>query len=420
MEELDSFKIAQLQLDEAAAVMKLDPQAHQILREPMETLTVTLPVRMDDGKVKTFTGFRVHHNNARGPCKGGIRYHPQENLSIVKALAAWMTWKTSFADIPFGGSKGGIICDPKAMSKRELEALSRAYMRALKGFIGPEKDIPAPDVNTTPEIMGWMMDEYSRTEGRDVFSVITGKPLETWGSLGRNDATGVGGMIIYRESAKLLKLNPKTATLAVQGFGNVGMNACIAAKKMFGSKIVAVSDSTGGVYSKTGLDIDKLVALKEKGASITKYPGAEKISNAELLALDVDVLIPAALENQIRKDNADQVRAKLVLELANGPVTPEADRVLQEKKILDMPDFVVNGGGVMVSYFEWVQNRAAYYWKEREVESRLDEIMTEAFNKMILSRKAYKSKGMDLSPRTASYIIAVDRVAKAMKARGWY
>jgi glutamate dehydrogenase (NAD(P)+) len=420
MEELDSFKITQLQLDEAAAVMKLDPQAHQILREPMETLTVTLPVRMDDGKVKTFTGFRVHYNNARGPCKGGIRYHPQENLSIVKALAAWMTWKTSFADIPFGGSKGGIICDPKAMSKRELEELSRAYIRAVKGFIGPEKDVPAPDVNTTPEIMGWMMDEYSRIDGQDTFSMITGKPLEVWGSAGRGDATGVGGMIIYREAAKLLKLNTKRATLAVQGFGNVGMNACIAAKEMFGSKIVAVSDSSGGIHSKGGLDVDKLVALKEKGLSVTKYPGAEKISNAELLALNVDVLIPAALENQIRKDNVDQIKAKLVLELANGPVTPEADAVLHEKKILDLPDFVVNGGGVMVSYFEWVQNKASYYWKQEEVESKLDQIMTEAFNKMITSRKAYKSKGLDLTPRTASYIIAVDRVAKAMKARGWY
>ena len=420
MEELDSFKIAQAQLDEAAAVMKLDPQAHQILREPMETLTVTLPVKMDDGKTRLFTGFRVHYNNARGPCKGGIRYHPQENLPIVKALSAWMTWKTSFANIPFGGAKGGIICDPKSMSKPELERLSRAYIRSLKGFIGPERDIPAPDVNTTPEIMGWMVDEYSKMEGRSSFATITGKPLDVWGSEGRADATGVGGMVILREAAKLIKLNTKTATLAVQGFGNVGMNACIAAQQMFGSKIVAVSDSTGGIYSKKGLDIDKLVALKEKGISITKYPGADKISNEELLALDVDVLVPAALENQIRKDNADNVKAKMVLELANGPVTPEADGILQEKKILDMPDFVVNGGGVMVSYFEWVQNVAGYYWKRKEVEDKMDAIMTESFNALVSMRALYRSKGMDLSPRTAAYIISVDRVAKTMKARGWY
>jgi glutamate dehydrogenase (NAD(P)+) len=420
MEELDSFKIAQAQLDEAAAVMKLDPQAHQILREPMETLTVSLPVHMDDGRTRLFTGFRVHHNNARGPYKGGIRYHPQENISIVKALASWMTWKSSFSNIPFGGAKGGIICDPKSLSKGELERLSRAYIRAVRGFIGPERDIPAPDVNTTPEIMGWMVDEYSNLAGRTSFATITGKPLDVGGSEGRADATGVGGMIILRESAKLLKLNPKTASMAVQGFGNVGMNACVAAKNMFGSKIIAVSDSVGGIYSKKGLDIGKLVALKEKGISVTKYPGADKISNEELLELGVDVLVPAALENQIRKDNADRIKAKLVLELANGPVTPEADRILQEKKILDVPDFVVNGGGVMVSYFEWVQNVAGYYWKRKEVETKLDSIMTESFDALVKSRKDYQSRGIDLSPRTAAYIIAVDRVARAMKARGWY
>jgi glutamate dehydrogenase (NAD(P)+) len=419
-EELDPFKIAQKQLFEAADMMKLDKNALELLKEPVRTLSVNIPVKMDSGKIRAFQGFRVHYNNARGPCKGGVRYHPQENLSVVKALSAWMTWKTALADIPFGGSKGGVICDPKTMSLRELEELARGYVRALRGFIGPEIDVPAPDVNTNGQTMGWMMDEYSRQEGRDVFSTITGKPVELWGSRGRTDATGVGGMFILREAAKQLKINPKKAKIAVQGFGNVGMNACVAASKMFGAKIVAVSDSVGGIYNKDGLDVDKLIEAKNKRGNVQAYQKGQKITNAELLEADVDILIPAAMENQIRKDNADKIKAKLVLELANGPVTNEGEKILHEKGILDMPDFLVNGGGVVVSYFEWVQNINGYYWELDEVERKLDKIMTASFASMTDTIKSYKAKGIKTTPRNAAYIVAVDRVARAMKARGWY
>ena len=420
VEELDSFKIAQRQLDDAAEIMKLDKQAHQILREPMRTLVVNIPVRMDNGSTRLFNGFRVQYNNARGPGKGGIRYHPEENLNTVKALSAWMTWKTSLADIPYGGAKGGVICDPKKMSIRELEAVSRGYIRALKGYIGPDIDIPAPDVNTTPQIMGWMVDEYSKMEGYDAFSVITGKPLEVWGSEGRNDATGVGGMMVLREAAKTMKLDLKKAKIAIQGFGNVGMNAAFAARNMFGAKIVAISDSKGGIYSDKGIDIDKAAAVKAAGKELQEYGKVEEVTNKELLESDVDVLIPAAMENQIKKDNADRIKAKIVLELANGPVTPDADRILHDKGILDLPDFLVNGGGVVVSYFEWVQNKAGYYWELKEVEEKLDKIMSRSFRDLMQTRKEYKENGKDITARTSAYIIAVDRASKTMKARGWY
>ena len=419
-EELDPFKIAQKQLMDAASIMELDKDALEILKEPMKTVILNIPIRMDSGKIKNFTGFRVHYNNARGPCKGGIRYHPQENLSVVKALSAWMTWKSALANIPFGGAKGGVICDPKAMSLKEIEALSRGYIRALMCEIGPETDIPAPDVNTTPQIMGWMMDEYSKMAGKDVFSTITGKPVEIWGSLGRSDSTAVGGMVILREAAKTMKINLKTAKIAVQGFGNVGLNAALVAREMFGSKIVAVSDSNGGIFDKKGLDVKKVVDTKARYGSVQALRGVTKITNQELLEQDVDILIPAAMENQIRGDNAAKINAKIVLELANGPVTPDGDRVLHERGILDLPDFMVNGGGVLVSYFEWVQNINGYYWSLEEVEKRLDTVMTNSYNDMMQMRKAYKSKGTEITPRTAAYIVAVDRVAKAMKARGWY
>lgn len=418
VEELDTFKIAQEQLDTAADVMKLDKTAHALLREPMQTLSVTIPARMRDG-IKPFQAFRVHYNTARGPAKGGIRYHPQESISTVKALAAWMTWKCSLANIPMGGGKGGIICDPKSMNELELENLSRAYIRAFAGFIGPKVDVPAPDVYTTPQIMAWMMDEYSKIIGHDEFGVITGKPVDVWGSEGRFDSTAMGGMYVLREAAKLYNINLKKAKIAIQGFGNAGSFAFELATKL-GAKVVATSDSSGGVYSANGLDFKKLTEIKKSKGELNKAPGVEKITNEKLLELDVDVLIPAALENQITGQNADKINAKLVLELANGPVTPEADKILFERKIPDLPDFLVNSGGVIVSYFEWVQNTQNWYWTEDEVYSRLDAIMTRSFKDVIDMQKKYLDQKKRISPRTAAYIIAVDRVAKAMKARGWY
>ncbi|MEM3781403.1 MAG: Glu/Leu/Phe/Val dehydrogenase [Candidatus Micrarchaeaceae archaeon] len=420
-EELNPFKIAQAQLDGAAEIMGLDKQALALLREPMQTVTVNFPVEMRDGTKKTFTGFRVLYNNARGPGKGGIRFHPQESIDTVKALSAWMTWKTSLANIPYGGAKGGVICDTKQMTAKEIENLSRAYIRAIASFIGPDKDVPAPDVYTTPQIMAWMMDEYSKISGVNEFAVITGKPLEVWGSEGRFDSTAMGAMYVLREAAKLKKINLKSAKIAIQGFGNAGMFAMDLVTKMFGSKVVAISDSQGGVYSEKGLDYALLREAKQKHGSVQAYEGkgAEKITNEELLESEVDVLIPAAIENQITKANADKVHAKILLELANGPVTLEADKILSNSSVFDLPDFLVNSGGVIVSYFEWVQNIESYYWEAKEVYKKLDTIITKSFRDVIATQKEYAGKGKRISARDAAYIVAVTRVANAMKARGW-
>lgn len=420
VEELDPFKIAQKQLDDAAAIMSLDKQALAILREPKRVVTVNIPVRMSDGTTETFTGFRVMYNDARGPGKGGIRFHPEENVSTVKALAAWMTWKTALADIPFGGGKGGVICDTKKMDAFELENLSRSYVRALAEVVGPKKDVPAPDVYTTPQIMAWMMDEYNKLAGGSEPGFITGKPVEIGGSQGRFDSTAMGGMYILRNAAKMAKMDLKKARVAIQGFGNAGKFAFDIANTMLGAKVVAISDSKGGVYSEKGLDYDKLSAAKEQTGTVQGYKGTEDVSNEDLLELDVDVLIPAAIENQITGKNADRINAKMVLELANGPVTPDADKILFEKGILDLPDFLVNSGGVIVSYFEWVQNNSGEYWTEDSVYKKLDGIVTKSFNDMVAMQKEYKEKGKKITPRQAAYIIAVDRVAKAMKLRGWY
>ncbi|MCL5100555.1 MAG: Glu/Leu/Phe/Val dehydrogenase [Candidatus Marsarchaeota archaeon] len=420
VEELNPFKIAQEQLDEAAEIMELDKTAHEILREPKRVVTVNIPVKMRDESVKLFTGFRVLYNDARGPGKGGIRFHPQESIDTVKALSAWMTWKCSLANIPFGGAKGGVICNPKELNNTELENLSRGYMRAIHDFVGPKIDVPAPDVYTNPQIMAWMLDEYITLTGHEEFGVITGKPTEVGGSEGRFDSTAMGGMYVLRESAKLLNFKTKNAKIAIQGFGNAGKFAFQIANEMAGAKVVAVSDSSGGIYSEKGIDYEKLLKLKEETGSVSGYKGAQEVTNEELLELDADVLIPAALENQITGSNADKIKAKLVLELANGPVTPEADKILFERGILDMPDFLVNSGGVIVSYFEWVQNMEGYYWKLDDVYKRLDSIITSSFNDVIKTQKEYKSKGKKISPRMAAYIVSVDRVAKAMKSRGWY
>ncbi|MCL4383305.1 MAG: Glu/Leu/Phe/Val dehydrogenase [Candidatus Marsarchaeota archaeon] len=420
MDELNPFLISQIQLDKAAEIMNLDKAAHAILREPMRTVEMQIPVKMRDNSTKLFTGFRVLYNNARGPGKGGIRFHPQENINTVKALSAWMTWKTALANIPYGGSKGGVVCDTKQMNDIELENLSRQYIRSFGSLLGPKTDIPAPDVYTTPQIMAWMDDEYSKLVGHNEFGMITGKPLELWGSEGRFDSTALGGMYVLRELSKLAGIDLKNAKIAIQGFGNAGNFAFSLVKKLFGSRIVAITDSSGGVYSEQGLDYEKLQNTKKQTGTIANYENAEKITNEQLFEIDADIIIPAAIENQITKQNADKIKAKIVLELANGPVTPEANDILFEKNIYDAPDFLVNSGGVIVSYFEWVQNINGYYWTEDEVYKKLDAIMTKSFNDVINTQKKYQDKSRKIDMRSAAYIIALERVAATMKIRGWY
>ncbi len=413
-EKLNPFEIAQRQLDEAADLLKLDEATHQILRNPLRELHVEIPVRMDDGTVKVFQGFRVQYNDARGPTKGGIRFHPDETIDTVRALAAWMTWKTAVMDLPYGGAKGGVVCNPKAMSQREKEALARGYIRAIGRFIGPEKDIPAPDVYTDPQIMAWMMDEYSKIVGYNAFGVITGKPIPLGGSLGRIDATARGGMYTVREAAKYLGINLKDATVAIQGYGNAGSFAAILAKELFGCKIVAVSDSRGGIYSENGLDPHAVLEHKKKTGSVVDFPGTTPITNQELLELDVDILIPSALENVITAENAPRIKAKIIAELANGPTTPEADIILHNNGKFVIPDFLCNAGGVTVSYFEWVQNINGYYWPLERVHEELDKKMTKAFHDVLEQYKERK-----VHPRLAAYLVAVQRVVEAMKLRGW-
>ncbi len=412
--ELNPFAIAQKQLDEAARIMKLDEATHEILRWPMREFHVRIPVRMDDGSVKVFEGFRVQYNDARGPTKGGIRFHPEETFDTVRALAAWMTWKTAVMDLPLGGAKGGVVCNPKEMSKGELERLSRGYIRALAHYIGPEIDVPAPDVYTDAQIMAWMMDEYSKIVGHNAPGVITGKPLALGGSVGREDATARGGIYCIREAAKVLGITLKDATVAIQGYGNAGTYAHKLGTEILGLKVVAVSDSKGGIYNPKGLDYEKVFAHKKETGTVLNFPGADNITNEELLELDVDILIPAALENQIGDWNADRIKAKIVAELANGPTTPEADEILFRKGVYVIPDFLCNAGGVTVSYFEQVQNFYLFYWDEKEVHQRLDSRMTRAFHAVHETAKKY-----NVHNRLGAYIVAVSRVVEAMKLRGW-
>ncbi|MGH2607208.1 MAG: Glu/Leu/Phe/Val family dehydrogenase, partial [Anaerolineales bacterium] len=377
---LNPFEIAQEQLDEAADLLRLDPAIHELLRWPLRELHVTLPVRMDDGTTRIFHGFRVQYNDARGPTKGGIRYHPDETVDTVRALAAWMTWKCAVVDIPLGGAKGGIICNPKEMSPGELERLSRAYIRQVGRILGLEKDVPAPDVYTDAQIMAWMADEFSFLKGHNEFGVITGKPLALGGSLGRGDATARGGIICVREAAKALGVNLRGARAAVQGYGNAGSFAHKLGSEILGLKVVAASDSRGGIHAPDGLDFEKLSAFKSEHGTVVGFPGAQSITNEALLELEVDVLFPSALENVITQSNAGRVRARIVAELANGPTTPEADRILHERGVYVIPDFLCNAGGVTVSYFEMVQNAYDYYWDEDLVHTRLDQKMTTAFH----------------------------------------
>ena len=414
-ENLDPFEIALKQLNKAAEVMQLDKQALELLSRPMNIFQFSIPVKMDDGKTKVFQGFRVRYNNARGPAKGGIRFHPDETLSTVKALSAWMTWKTAITNLPLGGGKGGVICDPKKMSQAELERLSRGYVRAAYDFIGPEIDVPARDVYTTPQIMAWMMDEYVKIARHSAPGVITGKPLENGGSLGRGDATARGGMYVLEEAAKSIALDLSKVKVAIQGFGNAGQYAMKLVAEMFKSKVVAISDTKGGIYLESGLDYDKVMEHKKKTGSVANFPGSKNISNEELLELPVEVLIPAAIENQIRADNASKIKAKIILELANGPTTPEADEILFKNKVMVIPDFLANSGGVTVSYFEWVQNQGGYYWTEQEVYDRLRLKMNQATHDVL-----FTAKSNNVDNRTAAYMVSVKRVADAMKLRGWY
>jgi glutamate dehydrogenase (NAD(P)+) len=408
------FEIAQRQLDQAAEILELEPAIHALLREPLRELHVTLPVRMDDGKVKVFKGFRVQYNDARGPTKGGIRYHPDETIDTVRALAAWMTWKTAVVDIPLGGGKGGVICDPKSMSKGELERLSRAYIRQVGRIIGLEKDVPAPDVYTDPQIMAWMADEYAFMKGYNEFGVITGKPLALGGSQGRGDATARGGVYCVREAGKVLGLKLSGATAAIQGYGNAGTYAHQLGRDLLGLKTVAVSDSRGGILNWDGLDYDDVMAHKKATGSVVGFPGAEMVSNEELLELDVTVLFPSALENVITAENAPRIKAKISAELANGPTTPEADNILYANGVYVIPDFLCNAGGVTVSYFEMVQNAYDYYWDLETVHERLDKKMTSAFHAVHDMAQKYK-----VHNRTAAYLVAVNRVAEAVRLRGW-
>jgi glutamate dehydrogenase (NAD(P)+) len=411
---LNPFAISQFQFDAAADLLNLDPGLRAVLREPVRELHVTLPVRMDDDSVKTFKAFRVQYNDARGPAKGGIRFHPDETIDTVRALAAWMTWKTAVMDLPLGGGKGGIICNPKALSERELERLSRAYINAIAWIIGPERDIPAPDVYTTPQIMGWMMDEFSKHRGYTTPGVITGKPMTLWGSLGRDDATARGAMYAIREAAKVLGIDLSKARVAIQGFGNAGTFGMSLAQQMFGAKVVAVSDSQGGAFNPGGLDYREVVEFKEQTGSVIGFPGAQTISNQDILEVDAEILIPAALENQINADNASRIRAKIVAEEANGPTIPEADEVLHRRGIFVIPDFLCNAGGVTVSYFEWVQNQRGMPWELEDVHRRLDRKMTRAFNETLEASRRYR-----VDMRKGAYCVAVGRVAEAVRARGW-
>jgi glutamate dehydrogenase (NAD(P)+) len=411
---INPWHVAQRQFDLAADRLNLDPGLRRVLREPRRELTVHFPVKMDDGSVQVLTGYRVQHNLGRGPAKGGIRYHPDVTLDEVKALAMWMTWKCAVVAIPFGGGKGGVVVDPKKLSMKELEALTRRFTTEISVLIGPERDIPAPDVNTNAQVMAWMMDTYSMHVGYTVPGVVTGKPISLGGSEGRAEATARGVVYTIIEAANDLGLDLRRSTVAVQGFGNAGS---IAARLMAaeGSRVVAVSDSAGGIHRDDGLDIERVMAWKREHGTVVGFPGAEPISNAELLELPCDVLIPAALENVITERNAERIGARIVAEAANGPTTPEADAILFRRGIFVIPDILCNAGGVTVSYFEWVQDLNRDHWSEAIVNAKLREIMVKAFGEV---RSVAEREHCD--NRLAAYLLAVQRVADATAMRGLY
>jgi len=412
---VNPFETAKKQVDIVADLLGLDGGIREVLKHPKRELTVNFPVRMDNGTYRVYTGYRVQYNMARGPCKGGIRYHPQVTLDEVRALAAWMTWKCAVVNIPYGGAKGGVICDPKHMSKTELEHLTRRYASEISGIIGPEMDIPAPDVYTDSQTMAWIMDTYSMLKGYSVPGVVTGKPISLGGSEGRGEATGRGCAYTIREAAKDAGVRVKNGTVAVQGFGNAGSVCVNLLNDEQGAKIVAASDSKGGIYKADGFNPHALEQHKAKTGSVVGFPGAKAISNEELLELKVDILVPAALENQLGPKNADKVQAKLIAEAANGPTLPEADEIFYQKKITVLPDILANAGGVTVSYFEWAQDIQGYFWPLAEVNQRLEQVMVRSYSdvhKVATERKVHN--------RTAAYVLAIQRVVDAINIRGIY
>ena len=408
------FEDALKRVDEAAERLNLDENIYRILRKPKKQVIVSIPVEMDDGTIRVFDGYRVHYNVAMGPAKGGIRFHPNVTLDEVTTLAMWMTWKCAVVNIPFGGGKGGVAVDPHKLSIKELERLTRRYTAEIIDLIGPDVDVPAPDVNTNSQVMAWIVDTYSMHMRKTVTSVVTGKPVFLGGSRGRREATGRGIMFIAREAGRVYGLPLKNATVAVQGFGNVGS---VAAKliAMHGARVVALSDVNGGIYNENGIDVNAALRKVEETGTIVGLEGTTPITNEQLLELDLDFLIPAALENQITRENADKIKAKIIVEGANGPTTTEADKILNEKGVKVIPDILSNAGGVTVSYFEWVQDRDGYFWKESIVNDRLEEVMTDAFNDVY-----QMSKQHDVPMRLAAYMVAIKRVADITKARGIY
>jgi len=411
-EDLNCFRIATRQFDYAAEKCGLEPGLSEVLRRPRRALSLSLPVKMDDGTIRVFDGFRVQHNSARGPCKGGIRYHPNVTFDEVKALAAWMTWKCAIVNIPFGGAKGGIVCDPHKLSHNELERLTRRYAYEISPLIGPDKDIPAPDVYTDAQVMAWIMDTYSMTHGSSAPGVVTGKPLFLGGSLGRNEATARGCLFTVRAACNELGIKLDQATVAIQGFGNAGsISAQLLSKE--GAKIIAVSDSHGGVLKHAGVNVEELIAHKAKTGSVAGFPGSSAISSEDVLELPCEILIPAGLENQITMQNAERVQTRIVAEAANGPTTPDADLVLHNRGIMVIPDVLANAGGVTVSYFEWVQDLQELFWDEDDVNRRLERVMVKAFADVHATATKH-----NVEMRTGAYILAIDRVANAMRTRG--
>jgi glutamate dehydrogenase (NAD(P)+) len=408
------FDIARAQLRRVGETFGIDDNLIDVLSQCKKAVEVSVPTQMDDGTTRVFTGYRVIHNVARGPSKGGIRYHPHVTVDEVKALSMWMTWKCALVGIPFGGAKGGVVVDPKALSPRELERMTRRYTTEIINEIGPEKDIPAPDVGTNAQVMAWIFDTYSMNKGHSVLGVVTGKPLEVGGSLGREEATARGALYVVRGAARKVGLDLRTARVAVQGFGNVGS---FLAKflQAEGATVVAVSDSRGGVYGENGIDVDAAFAHKRETGSIGGLPGTEPISNDDLILLDCDLLAPSALEQVISESNADRIKAKLIVEGANGPVTPAADDILQQRGVVVLPDILANAGGVIVSYFEWVQGLQEYFWKEDEVNAKMNDIVTRAFNETWATHEQRQT-----SMRMAAYGHAVKRVAEATTTRGIY
>ncbi len=410
---LNPYLRAQQAFKEAVDTLGLEPGVYELLKQPLRFYEVAVPFIRDDGTLQVFPGYRSHHNDALGPTKGGLRFHPDVNADEVKALSMWMTVKCALLGLPYGGGKGGIACDPEQLSESELERLSREYIRGIALVIGPDKDIPAPDVSTNPQIMAWMVDEYSRIRGENSFGMITGKPLVIGGSRGRLEATGRGLVSAVRELARQVNLDFAKSRVAIQGFGNVGSVGAATAYDM-GARVVAVSDKEGGIYNPDGLDVPGVLAYKQAHRNVVGFPGAEPVSNHDLLELPCDILLPAALENVITADNADRIQARIVGEGANGPTTPEADQILFEKGVMVVPDILANAGGVTVSYFEWVQNQSRWYWTEAEVDERLHQMMGSAIEAMHEMHERY-----GVSHRRAAYLVAVDRVASAMRVRGW-